>query len=85
MTDTVGKAFNPVRRQKQSSRGVLENFAKLIGKQLCQSLLFNIVAGFRSATLFKRRPCPRCFPMDFVTFKNTSFHRIPPVAASEAT
>ena len=32
---------------------VLRNFAKFIGKHLCQSLFFNIVAGLRPATLLK--------------------------------
>ena len=31
--------------QQQSSGGVLKNFAKFTGKQLCQSLFFNKVAG----------------------------------------
>ena len=31
--------------QKQSSKGVLRNFAKFTGKDLCQSLFFNKVAG----------------------------------------
>ena len=38
-----------------SHKGVLENFAKLTGKHLCQSLFFNKVAGLRPATLVKRR------------------------------
>ena len=36
-------------------KGVLRNFAKFIGKHLCQSLFFNKVAGLRSATLLKKR------------------------------
>ena len=31
--------------QQQSSGGVFKNFAKFTGKQLCQSLFFNKVAG----------------------------------------
>ena len=34
-------------------KGVLSNFAKITGKHLCQ-ILFNKVAGFRSATLLKK-------------------------------
>ena len=30
-------------------KGVLRNFAKFIGKHLCQSLFFNKVAGLRRA------------------------------------
>ena len=33
---------------------VLRNFAKFIGKHLCQSLFFSKVAGLRPATLFKK-------------------------------
>ena len=36
-------------------KGVLKNFAKFTGKQLCQSLFFNKVAGLRPPTLFKKR------------------------------
>ena len=35
-------------------KGFLKNFAKFIGKHLCQSLVFNKVAGFKLATLLKR-------------------------------
>ena len=60
--------------QKQSSSGVLlTNFAKFIGKHLCQSLFFNKVAGLRSATLLKKRLWHRCFPVNFAKFLRTSF------------
>ena len=35
-------------------KGVLRNFAKFTGKQLCQSLFLNKVAGMRYATLLKK-------------------------------
>ena len=35
-------------------KGILRNFAKFTGKQLCQSLFFNKVAGLRPTTLLKR-------------------------------
>ena len=35
-------------------KGVLRNFAKFTGKHLCQSLIFNDIAGLRPATLLKR-------------------------------
>ena len=44
-------------------KGVLRNFAKFTGKHLCQSLIFNKVAGMRPATLLKRRFWRRCFPV----------------------
>ena len=34
------------------NEGVLSNFAKFTGKDLCQSLFFNKVAALRSTTLF---------------------------------
>ena len=46
-------------------KGVLRNFAKFIVKHLCQSLLFNKVAGLRL--------WHRCFPMNFVKFLSPFF------------
>ena len=40
---------------------------------MCQSLFFNKVAGLRLATLLKNRAWHRCFPMNFVKFKNPFF------------
>ena len=34
--------------------GLLKHLAKLTGKHLCQSLLFNKVAALKPATLFKK-------------------------------
>ena len=51
--------------------GVLRNFAKFIGKHLCQSHLFNKVAGLRPATLLKKRLCNRWFPVNFLKFLRT--------------
>ena len=36
-------------------KSVLRNFAKFTGKHLCQSLIFNKIAGLRPATLSKKR------------------------------
>ena len=52
---------------------VLRNFTKFTGKRLCQSFLFNKVAGPRPATLLKRRLGHRCFPVNFVKFLRTPF------------
>ena len=52
---------------------VLRNFAKLIGKHLCQILFFNKVAGLRPATLLKRRLLHRCFPVNFRKLLRTPF------------
>ena len=54
-------------------KDVLRNFAKFIGKHLCQSLLFSKVAGLRPATLFKKGLWHRCFPVNFKKFLRTPF------------
>ena len=54
-------------------KGVLRNFAKLTGKHLCQSLPFNKVAGFRHATLLKKRLLHRCFPVNLRHFSEHLF------------
>ena len=55
------------------SKKVLKDFAKFTGKHLCQSLFFNKVAGFRPATLLKKRVWHRCFPVNFAKFLWTPF------------
>ena len=63
-------------------KGVLKNSTKFTGKHLCQSLFFNKVAGLRPASLLKKRLW-HVFSCEFCeAFKNTFFHRTPPVAAS---
>ena len=54
-------------------KGVVRNFAKFTGKHLCQSLLFNKVAGLRPATLLKKRLWHRCFSVNFAKFLTTPF------------
>ena len=64
-------------------KGVLRNVAKLTGKQLCQSLYFNKVAGLRPATLLKQT-LALVFSCEFCkTSKNTFSYRTPQVAAPE--
>ena len=50
-------------------KGILENFAKFTRKHLCQSMLFNKIAGL------KKRPWNRCFPVNFAKFLRTPFLR----------
>ena len=50
-------------------KSVFRNFPKFIGKQLCQSLFFNKVAGLELATLIKKRLWHKCFPVNFATLK----------------
>ena len=65
------------------NRVVLRNFAKFTGKHLWQSLFFNKVADLRPATLFKKRLCHRCFPVNFMKFLKHLFYITPLVADSE--
>ena len=51
-------------------RSVLSNFPKFTGKHLCQSLVFNKVAGF---SLWKEKLWPRCFHVNFVNFLGAYF------------
>ena len=57
---------------------VLQNFAKLTGKHLYQSLLFNKVAGFKPATSLKRRLWHRCFPVNLTKLLRAPFERTTP-------
>ena len=54
-------------------KGVLRNFTKSTRKHLCQSLFFNKVPGLRPATLLKKMPWHRCFPVNFEKFLRTTF------------
>ena len=45
---------------------ILKNFSKFTGKDLCQGLFFNKVAGLRPATFLKKRPWHRSFPVNYV-------------------
>ena len=54
-------------------KGVLENFAKLTGKHLYQSLFFNKIAGLRPGTLLKKRLWHRSFPVNFGEISKTTF------------
>ena len=52
-------------------KGILKNFAKFTGKQLCQSSF-----RLRHVTLFKKRHWHRCFRENSAKFfKNIFFHR----------
>ena len=53
--------FKSSRPELFCKKGVLKNFAKFAGKDLCQSLFFNKVASLRPATLLKKRLCAVVF------------------------
>ena len=72
-------------------KSVLKNFEKFTGKHMCQSLFLNKLAGYFytswkhqkwSATLFKKRLWQRRLRELCEIFKNTFFHRTPPLAVS---
>ena len=60
-------------RRCSVNKGGLRNFTKITGKHLCQSHIFNKVAGLSPATLLKKRLWNRCFPVNFVKFLRTPF------------
>ena len=67
-------------------KGVLRNFAKFIGKHLCQNLVFNNVAGLRpeACNFIKKETLVQVFSCEFCEIsRNTFSYRTPPVAASE--
>ena len=61
-------SFRSGRPEVFYNKGIPRNFPKFTGKYLCQSLSFNKVACLRPATLLKKRPRHRCFPVNFVKF-----------------
>ena len=63
-------------------KGVLRNFAKFTGKHLCQSLVFNKVAG-TVCNFTKKEILAQVFSSEFCEIsKNTLFCRTPLVASS---
>ena len=69
--------FRGSRLEALCRKGVLRNFAKFTGNNLCQSLFFNKVADLKKETLAQVFSCEFC-----EIFKDTFFWRTPPVAAS---
>ena len=61
------------RSSRSVREGVLRNFAKFLGKHLCQSLFFSKVAALRPATLLQQRLWHRCFPVNFAKFLRIPF------------
>ena len=66
-------------------KSVLKNFAKFTGKQLCQSLFFNKVAG-QACNFVKKETLVQVFSCEFCEiFRNTFFYRTPLAVASGNT
>ena len=56
-----------------NEKEVLKNFAKLTGKHLCQSLIFNKAADLRPATLFLKKSPTRVFSCQFKDIIENAF------------
>ena len=54
-------------------KGILRNFAKFTGKNLCQSLFFNKVAGLRFATLIEKEALAQVFSCEFCKISRSTF------------
>ena len=65
--------FRSSHQRCSARKGVLSSVIKFPVKHLCQSLVFNKVAGLSPATLLKKRLWHRCFPVNFVKFLRTPF------------
>ena len=70
---TIQMTIRSSHQRRSVRKGVLRNFAIFRGKQLCQVLFFNKVAGPKPATLLKKRLWHRCFPVNFAKFLRTPF------------
>ena len=65
-------------------KGVLRNFAKFTGKHLCQSLIFNKVAGLSHVILLKKETLTQVFSCKVCEIsKNTFFVEFHRTTASE--
>ena len=68
--------FRSSHRRCSLKKGVLRKFSKFIGKQLCQSLFFNKVAGLRpqACNFIRKETLAQIFSCEFCEiFKNTFF------------
>ena len=62
-------------------KGILRNFTKLTGKQLCQGLFFN-KAAYKACHFIKKETLAQVFSWEFCeTSKNTFSYRTPLVVA----
>ena len=60
--------------QRCSVKKVFLEIEQFTEKHLCQSLIFNKVAGPRPATLLNKRLWHRCFPVNFMKFLRAPFY-----------
>ena len=67
----------------QNTLGVLRSFGIFTGKRLCWNLFSSKVTGSRAASLLKKRPQHKSFPVNIAKFSKTAFfYGTPPGAAS---
>ena len=76
----TSKETNPLLRRFRSShrrcsvkKGALKNFAKLTGKNLCQILFFNKVAGLWPVTLLRKETLAQAFLCETCEILRTPF------------
>ena len=76
----TSKETNPLLRRFISShrrcsvkKGALRNFAKLTGKDLCQSLFFSKVAGLWPVTLLRKETLAQAFLCEFCEISKNTF------------
>ena len=57
----------------QNTLGVLRSFGIFTGKRLCWNLFSSKVTGSRAASLLKKRPQHKSFPVNIAKFSKTAF------------
>ena len=72
-TNPLLRRFRSSHRRCSVKKGALRNFAKLTGKDLCQSLFFNNVAGLWPVTLLKKETLAQVFLCEFCEISKNTF------------
>ena len=65
--------YSSSHRRCSVRKGVLRNFAKFTGKQMCQGLFFNKVAGLRLQACNFMKKEALAIPVNFAKFPRTPF------------
>ena len=72
-TKPLLRRFRSSHRRSSVKKGALRNFAKLTGKDLCQNLFFNKVAGLWPVTLLKKETLAQAFLCEFCEISKNTF------------
>ena len=72
-TNPLLKRFRSSHRKCSVKKGALRNFVKLTGKDLCQSLFFNKVAGLWPVTLLKKETLAQAFLCELCEISKNTF------------